>query len=220
MNHNVRRAKGARRSRQSTWWRPTHGAPGAGQPAMAKVQRMTRRKLGEILVQSGVIDDLQLQAALEEQRRTQELLGEVLVRRGFATETQIVQIIAEQFSVPYLGAVQIELNPRTAHLLPPEFMRQHLVVPLDRFGNCLTVLIAGMLNADVLAQIEQQAGCTVRLFIGTVSDVRELITQVEALGARAEGDSDEPAPAKTAASPKQVSMTARRPNADQSGQAP
>ena len=146
---------------------------------MANLQRMTRKKLGEILIQAGVIDDLQLQTALTEQGRTNELLGEILVRRGFVTETDIVQTIAVQFSLPYLSAAQVEPSPAVAGLLPLDLMRKHQIVPLDRFGNVLTLVSAGMLNAEVLAQIEQHTGCEVQLFVGTLTDVKTLIAQIE-----------------------------------------
>jgi type IV pilus assembly protein PilB len=157
---------------------------------MANIQRMSRKKLGEILVQAGVIDDLQLQAALTEQARTKELLGEVLVRRGFVTETDIVQTIALQFSLPYLSAEQIELAPAALDLLPLDLMRQHQVVPLDRFGPIVTVLCAGLLNTDLLNQIEQHTGCEVQLFITTATDVKTLIGRIEE-----RASAEEPAPA-------------------------
>ena len=173
---------------------------------MANIQRMTRKKLGEILVQAGVVDDLQLQAALAEQAGSGGLLGEILVRRGMVNETDIVRTIATQFSLPYLSAEQLEISSKVAKLLPVEFMRRNHLVPLDRFGNCLTVLIAGMLGADVLTQIEKQTDCKVRLFIGTASDVRELIAQIDAVAAENKDKpdkSEKPAPAPPAASPKQ-----------------
>lgn len=152
---------------------------------MANLHRMTRKKLGEILLQAGVIDELELKTALVEQGRTHQLLGEILVQREFTSEVDIAKTLVTQFSLPYLSAQDIDLPPYAADLLPIDLMRAHLLVPLDRFGTCLTLLVAGLLDAEVLQEIEQHTGCTVQVFVGTASDVRDLIGRIEALAREA-----------------------------------
>jgi len=166
---------------------------------MANIQRLTRKKLGTILLEAGIIDDIQLQAALTEQAETHEVLGEILVRHGFCSEHDIVTVVASQFSLPFLAAEQIDLVPQMATLLPPAFLRKHLIAPLDRFGTCLSLLTAGLLTAEVVAQIEQRTGCDVQLFIGTISDVKELLTQMAEADPSRQPESARPAAAAPAA---------------------
>lgn len=154
---------------------------------MANTQRMTRKSLGEILIQAGVIDDPELQAARAEQAQTNEPLAEVLVRREFATEAQIAQTLASRLSLPYLSAAQVDVSPSAAALVPPALMRAHGLVPLDRFGTCVTLLVSGLLSTEVLEQIEQHTGCEVHLYVGTASDVRELIDRLDG---QAEAEAD------------------------------
>lgn len=151
---------------------------------MPKIQRLTRKRLGQILVEAGVIDEVQLQGALAEQSTTREPLGEILVRRGFCTESDIVKVLVSQYSLPFIEAKQVELDPRVVRLLPLEFMQEHLLVPLGRFGNCLTLLATGVLPPEVTGEIEKRTGCESHLFITTVTDIRNLLLKAEeALGA-------------------------------------
>ena len=146
---------------------------------MVRVHRLTRKRLGQILVEAGVIDEVQLQGALAQQKRTRQPLGEILVSHGFCTETDIVKVLVSQYSLPFLSADQIELVPRVVRLLPMEFLREHLIVPLQRFGNCLALLATGVPAPEVLDAIQRQTGCEVQLFVSTVSDVKSLLERVE-----------------------------------------
>src|SRR4029434_9425133 len=62
-----------------------------------------RKKLGECLIQAGLITDEDLQSALSEHKRTGERLGAVLVRLNLATERQIAKALAYQLGFPYLN---------------------------------------------------------------------------------------------------------------------
>jgi len=55
-----------------------------------------RRRLGEILVDRGLVTEGGLQRALEEQSRTGELLGQILLQRGWLSEDQLAEALAEQ----------------------------------------------------------------------------------------------------------------------------
>ena len=70
-----------------------------------------RKKLGECLIQAGLITDEDLQSALTEHKRTGERLGAVLVRLNLATERQIAKALAYQLGFPYLNLAE---NPPDA----------------------------------------------------------------------------------------------------------
>ena len=61
-----------------------------------------RKKIGECLIQAGLITEEDLQAALAEHRRTGDRLGAVLVRMNLASEKQIAKALAYQLGFPYI----------------------------------------------------------------------------------------------------------------------
>ena len=142
---------------------------------MAKISRMTKKRLGELLIEAGYIKDEQLQQVLAEQRKTGELLGEVLVRLGMVTEENIAQTLVAQFGIPFMRASQYFISKDMAKLFPEAMLNQYMFVPVDRIGNVLVIISAGLLNQDIVNELERATGCKVQAYIGIQSDVRKAI---------------------------------------------
>ena len=62
-----------------------------------------RRRLGEILIERGLISDRELREALEQQRDTGSKLGEILVQLGFVTQARLAGVICEEWAKPRVG---------------------------------------------------------------------------------------------------------------------
>ncbi len=142
---------------------------------MANIHRMTKRKLGEILLHDQLVTKEQVEECLADQAAEGELLGEILVRKGYVSEKDIAETIATQFSFPYLEPDQYYIASDVLSLLPLDFIEQHSVVPIDRFGDTLVIVVAGPLDDNVLREMEQLTGCSVQIFVSTVSEVRKTI---------------------------------------------
>jgi hypothetical protein len=136
---------------------------------------MTKKRLGELLIEAGYIKDEQLQQVLAEQRKTGELLGEVLVRLGMVTEENIAQTLVAQFGIPFMRASQYFISKDMAKLFPEAMLNQYMFVPVDRIGNVLVIISAGLLNQDIVNELERATGCKVQAYIGIQSDVRKAI---------------------------------------------
>lgn len=87
-------------------------------------------RLGEILVQSGVIDEFQLSAALEEHRRSGHRLGLTLVRLGFLSEPDLVRGLAAQLQLPIARLDGKRVDAEVLALVPREVAEKHNVLPL------------------------------------------------------------------------------------------
>ena len=87
-------------------------------------------RLGEILVQSGVIDEFQLSAALEEHRRSGHRLGLTLVRLGFLAEPDLVRGLAAQLQLPIVRLDGKRVDAEVLALVPREVAEKHNVLPL------------------------------------------------------------------------------------------
>jgi hypothetical protein len=137
--------------------------------------RATRKRLGEILIDQGLIHDEHLIAALQEQKRTGELLGETLVRMGYATEDDIASTIVIQFGLPFLPVKKYRINDEVKSLFPPRLLKQYQFLPVDRIGRVLSVVAGGLLTPDILSELEQMAGARILVYVGKQSDIAELI---------------------------------------------
>src|SRR5262245_61649273 len=115
---------------------------------------MKRPRLGSILVQSGVIDELQLQSAMAYQRQWGVPLGRALVEKRLCTPEQILEALAKQTGHPVIDLDKETLGPKQAHLLTLKVAEQYRVVPLRVEGRRDEALVVAMAAPAPLASID------------------------------------------------------------------
>jgi general secretion pathway protein E/type IV pilus assembly protein PilB len=125
---------------------------------MAEQRRKFR--LGELLVQQGVITADQLAIALAEQRRSNLPIGRLLVRLGFVSETAIRDIMARTIGQETIDLAQVVADPEALKLVPQEFARRNRVLPIayDPAEQVLTIATAEIFNVVVLDQLRAMLG--------------------------------------------------------------
>ena len=93
-------------------------------------------RVGQILMKGGLITQDQLTKALEVQKGTTKRIGEILVEIGLVTELDVASALSKQLGIPYASGASGLLSPQKGEgleqLVPEEFARQHLVLPLSR----------------------------------------------------------------------------------------
>jgi type IV pilus assembly protein PilB len=134
-----------------------------------------RKKLGECLIQAGLITEDDLQAALAEHKRTGERLGAVLVRLNLATERQIAKALAYQLGFPYLNLAENPPDTAVVTLIAKDvaLKRSCVAVRLDK--NLLTVAMADPLLFSLVQDLEFQTGYRIKQVVATRADILEAI---------------------------------------------
>ncbi|MES2886437.1 MAG: GspE/PulE family protein [Pseudomonadota bacterium] len=106
-------------------------------------------RLGEVMVNRGMINDTQLREALDQQRKTGRKLGRVLADLKFVTEVQICEVIADQLKISYVDLFQRELDPVLVRRLPEGMARRFRAIVLAPLAGGLEV---GLVDpADMMA---------------------------------------------------------------------
>jgi hypothetical protein len=90
----------------------------------------TRRMLGEILVERGVVNRAQLRLGLVHHHEARIPLGRALVREHVCTESEVLQALSDQLGIPHVHLEQERLDPKLTRLIPSRIARQYRVVPL------------------------------------------------------------------------------------------
>jgi hypothetical protein len=112
-------------------------------PVEERADRPARRpSLAGLLVGAGLTSYEQITEALEEGLGTGERLGEVIVRRGWATEEDLAQLLAEQWSLPYLSGAHINADPAAVEQLPLPRARELGALPVFYDESALVVAVA------------------------------------------------------------------------------
>ena len=134
-----------------------------------------RKKIGECLIQAGLITEDDLQAALTEHRRTGERLGAVLVRMNLATEKQVTKALAWQLGFPYVSLSDDPPDQSVITLIPREVAEERGCVALKLEKNQLTVAMADPLLFSLVQDLEFQTGFRIKQVVATKSDILQSI---------------------------------------------
>lgn len=152
--------------------------------------KITNLKLGQILINSGVLTEEGLLQALARQKNSNKRLGEILVDNHFLTEMQIIRSLEQQLSIPYLDLSSVSVDAALSSLVPEELARSNQIVPVKREGSILTVAVADPLDYNGINDI----GIYTKLKINPViaerekieTKIRELYTTQKAFAAAKE----------------------------------
>ena len=134
-----------------------------------------KQQIGQVLIKRGIITAEQLNEALEKQKKDGGLVGELLIRLGYATEQDIIQALAIQYDFPYIPIANYEIEPDMINLVPEESARKYCLIPMDKIGNLLTVVIANPLDSAALDYVESLTKCKVEVFVGTSAEINAAI---------------------------------------------
>ena len=135
-----------------------------------------KQLLGQILIKRGLITQEQLKEALELQKKDGGFLGEVLVKLRHITEKDIVVALIVQCGFPYIAVNKYEIDLKVLDLIPQDVAEKHHVIPLDRVGDVLSVVVANPLNQPMIEELEQISNCKIATFIATKGEIDEAIT--------------------------------------------
>ncbi len=138
------------------------------------IATLERKPLGQALIEKGIIDQSQLDRALEEQKRSnhQKLLGEVLMELQFCSEDQIVESLAQAYGVPYARISPRIADPKAIALLPKDFLEKHQVLPLFLVDGILTIAVPEPANVFLTEEVERVSGHQVQVVAATVKDIK------------------------------------------------
>jgi type IV pilus assembly protein PilB len=134
-----------------------------------------RKKIGECLIQAGLITDDDLHRALDEHKRTGERIGVVLVRMNLATEKQIAKALAFQLGFPYISLAENPPDPSAAVLIPKEVALKRVCVAVTLEKNLLTVAMSDPLLFSLVQDLEFQTGYRIKQVVSTKADIIDAI---------------------------------------------
>jgi len=151
------------------------------------IDRNRKLRMGDILVELGVITPEQLQIALKQTNPEQRRLGALLVALGFATEEDIDKAVSVRLGIPYFKTFEGMLDPEVAGLVPEAMARKLLVVPVLRTEDTLSVGMVNPSDIDAIDEIARISGLHVQPIMTTLANLFDGIQQLYGKKADAPG---------------------------------
>lgn len=142
---------------------------------MAQISKLVRKKLGEILVEEGLLRDEQVVEGLKRQRATGEFFGESLVQLTYCSEVDIARAIVRQFGLPYIDASKYRIPREAMEVIPGELMWQNQFIVLDKIGRALVVAVSSVLPGEVFEKLERMSGSQLFLYVSTLGQIKEAL---------------------------------------------
>ncbi|MFH1811951.1 MAG: hypothetical protein ABIJ09_24650 [Pseudomonadota bacterium] len=142
-------------------------------------QRMAKKKLGEILIEGGVIDEEQLNSALAYQRQWGHRLGVAMVAKGFISEGLLTKVLSESLGIPMVDLSRVSISKDSLRLVPVGLCESHDLIPIDlkieKGRKHLTVAMSDPLNLAALEELEFTTGATVHPVLAQISSINQAV---------------------------------------------
>ena len=129
-------------------------------------------RLGDILVQQGLITEAQLQSALAAQGADRGMLGTILLRRGLINQDQLGAALERQFEVPFREIASQTVNPQIVRLLPEDFSRERQVVPVAVRSGALTLGMVAPDDIETISEVELLTGYQVEPVVSMQNEIQ------------------------------------------------
>lgn len=134
-----------------------------------------KRKIGEILVEDGLLSKAHLEEALVHQREKGGLLGKILIEKKFVDEESLISALGKQFKIPYIPLKNYSINPDMAEMLKADFCHENLVVAFDCDHKKVYVAVADPMNDTAIEKIRSLTGRIPQVFLSKISEILNAI---------------------------------------------
>lgn len=134
-----------------------------------------RRRLGDLLVDSGLISKDQLSDALKLQKTLGKKLGEVLIEKEFVTESQIIEVLEFQLGIPHMDLDKHFIDPEIPKQINENLARRHLLIPIKKERGKIVVAMTDPLNIFAIDDVRIATGLEVEPVISTKQGILNAI---------------------------------------------
>ncbi|MBQ6170111.1 MAG: Flp pilus assembly complex ATPase component TadA [Ruminococcus sp.] len=138
---------------------------------------MRNERIGDYLVNQGLITSEQLQQVLDAQKASNgsKKFGDVVVELGFMSEVNFAKALAGNLRVQYVDLDNVEINTEAVQMVPEALARKHTVIAINVQGKRLTVATNDPVNFIVLEDIKVSTGMDTVPVLATTSAINKAI---------------------------------------------
>ncbi|CAJ1316555.1 ATPase, T2SS/T4P/T4SS family [Paenibacillus sp. PK4536] len=137
--------------------------------------KMLKKKLGDLLFESGLISQEQLQQALTEQNKSKRKLGDVLIAQGFITEQQLIEVLELQLGIPHVSLFKYQIDPAITQIIPESMAKRYQVLPFMKDGSKLTVAMVDPLDYFAIEDLRMTTGFRIEPAISSRDELQRAI---------------------------------------------
>lgn len=140
---------------------------------------MQKTLIGQIFISEGLIDNSQLDLALEKQTQSgvHETIADVLVRMGFISERDKASCMGKQWGIEFVDLTDYSYDHDTLKLVSQELARRYRVIPLSKSANRVLLAMQDPLDVYAIDEIRLITGLDVDPVISTAESIQRAISE-------------------------------------------
>lgn len=143
--------------------------------------RYNKIRLGDCLIQKGLLTEEQLQEALVKQKEDNSKLGETVVALGFVNEADVIDVLVEQLNIEYVDVRRIKIDESAVRLLKEDFLRKNAILPIGYdplLPNVLRVAMADPMDIITIDDISIITNLQVDPVLSTKAQINMMLDKL------------------------------------------
>jgi type IV pilus assembly protein PilB len=136
---------------------------------------VVRKRIGDLLLDAGIISQEQLQQALAQQKELKMRLGDVLITQNYITEQQFIEVLEFQLGIPHVQLYRQKIEQKVINLIPQKLADQHCILPIRIDGNKLVLAMADPLDYFAIDEMRMVTGLRIEPVIASKDELLRAI---------------------------------------------
>jgi type IV pilus assembly protein PilB len=137
-----------------------------------------KKKIGDLLLEAGLITQEQLEEALNIQKKTGKRLGRILIDCNYVNETQVLEVLEFQLGIPFIDLNTVTIAPEVQRLIPYQLIKRHNVVPVKLELKLLYVAMEDPLNFITIDDLRMATNLEIAPVISFKSAITNTINKL------------------------------------------
>ncbi len=149
-----------------------------GREGFLRIPMQIRKRIGEMLMESGLLSEEQLKQALAEHKKAGLKIGQYLVRSGIIAENHIIDILSRQLKIEKYYPDKYPIDMELSRLITVDIAQKYQLAPLRKRGRLLTIAMTDPLDIKALDSIEVMTNTEVEPVVCTERELNQLINSI------------------------------------------
>lgn len=129
------------------------------------------KKLGEVIVEAGLVTLEELNKVIAQQKRSKKRLGVLIVEKGLSSELEIAHALSSQLDFPFVDLTEETISPEAVTVINLKMAKQHSLLPFRLHDDTVSIAMSDPLSFSAIDDVEFKTGFHVEPFIATPSDI-------------------------------------------------
>lgn len=144
-------------------------------PVLEETTRVSNKRIGEILIERGLVTEKEIKSAIEQAQKSKTRLGEVLIKENLVSQEDMILALSSQLNVPIVDLSQINIDIEALEMIPEDIARKSALVPLATDEQTLVIAMAFPDDIRTIRDLTTKTGKRIQVALASSNDITNTI---------------------------------------------